>query len=142
MLAQNRWKCAAALGWSLLGVALLAGAEKSDDLRARRLVIEDDAGRSRIVLQTTRGQPSVTLHDAADVPRLVLMLTENGQVALGMNDARERACVALGVGEKGLSGLKLNGTDGAGEITMGVVGGSAMIGVRGSGGVNSLTSPP
>lgn len=55
----------AAAGWMLLGVVLLAGAGKTGELRAKRLVIEDDQGRERIVLDVRDGVPRIVIKDAS-----------------------------------------------------------------------------
>ena len=57
-------KLLAVAGWSLLGVVLFAGAGDKGELRLKRLVIEDDQGRERILLQMAGGDlPTIIIKD-------------------------------------------------------------------------------
>lgn len=51
------------LGWVVAGVILLVAATRpaSDETRAKRLVIEDEQGRPRIVVETFADQPRIRM---------------------------------------------------------------------------------
>lgn len=70
-----RYRLLAVAGWTVVGVALLAGAGDRGEIRARRVVIEDEDGRERIVLQESKGVPKISVLGSDGQPRIILAVT-------------------------------------------------------------------
>lgn len=73
-----RWKIAAVAGWLCVAVGLLLGAEKGRDGRFRSFVIEDERGRSRIMMDADDGEPSISLLNENAEVRCSLHLGKTG----------------------------------------------------------------
>jgi hypothetical protein len=100
VLNVNRWKWSAVLGWSVVGVGLLMGADDAGETRLKRLIIEDDAGRERISLEMVGDQPTIAMSDARGNLRLLMCLGEGGEPSIRLNDAKNKRRVLLHVWDK------------------------------------------
>jgi hypothetical protein len=108
----------------LMGSALLAGFSQAtpaqESLRARNLIIEDSAGRPRIVMgapipdRNAAGNPraGLIINDAAGVERFGLGLQESGRLVVGLDaplgkgDDRNRERITLVADENGGSYIR------------------------------------
>ncbi len=91
-----RYKLTGALGWVVAGVVLLAGAGDRSEVRARRLVIEDEKGREVMTLSETNGRPHICLYGESNSPRVLLGVSENVGPYITIRGDR-KAFINLGV---------------------------------------------
>ncbi len=99
---RSRWLLAA-LGLGLAALALvwaLAGGAPGAEVRARRLVLEDDEGRERATLEMGAYGPRLRLLDAAgqDRARLAVIADDSG---LSLADENGKFCALLRVSKEG-----------------------------------------
>ena len=65
-------------GWFVAAVVLVLGAGRSEEIRAKRLVIEDANGKERIVMEVADGHPTIDIKTATG--------SANMRLGLGPND--------------------------------------------------------
>ena len=99
---RTRWMLVT-LGLGLAALALvwaLAGGAPSAEVRARRLVLEDDEGRERATLEMGAYGPRLRLLDAAgqDRARLAVIADDSG---LSLADENGKFCALLRVSKEG-----------------------------------------
>ena len=94
------------------------GAAVVNEVRARRLVLVDAAGRERAVLRMVEDAPGLVLRDAAGKTRAVLDVDEDGP-GLALFDAAGKGCAGLGVHKDGPV-LRLFDVDGKTRAGLGV----------------------
>jgi len=91
-----------------------AGRAVADEVRARRLVLVDDEGRERAMLDMDEDAPVLCLCDEAGEVRAALGVNEDGpRLYLLDPDAASEACAVLGVDK---NGPQLNLYDAAGKV--------------------------
>ena len=118
---ENRqWKRLASLAVALLGTVILVGATVSkkskvpDELRAKRIVLVDDAARDRAELSVmTDNRPGLVFSDEAGKPRLMLYLSQYGEPTLSFADTGGRRRIVLNLD---LYGTLLQFADEAGKL--------------------------
>jgi len=123
---RNRWVLGAvalALGvWLVAGTfgPRTAGAQDGgapvNEVRAKRLLLVDDAGKIRAMLTMTPAGPALVLYDAAGNPRVALDVNADGS-GLALSDAAGKIRAVLRVDADG-SGLALR--DAAGKPRAGL----------------------
>lgn len=116
----RQWKCLASLAIALLGMVILVGATVSkkgkvpDELRAKRIVLVDDAARDRAELSVmTDKRPGLVFSDEAGKPRLMLYLSQYGEPTLSFADTGGRRRIVLNLD---LYGTLLQFADEAGKL--------------------------
>jgi hypothetical protein len=113
------WKRLLSMALVLLGMVMLLGAAASKktqspaELRAKRIMLVDDAAKVRAELTVMAdNQPGLILADDAGKPRLMLSLTRYGEPTLSFVDSGGTRRVVLSVD---LYGTLLRFTDDAGN---------------------------
>ena len=104
---------------ALVGLTARPGAQQAsiDPLRVRQLVVEDAAGRARLVLGPLDPPPStrgvgLRINDVNGIERFGLSLRDNGSVAMGFDappgtgDDRNRERINIGADEMGSAYLR------------------------------------
>jgi len=81
-------------GWFVAAVVLVIGAGRSEEIRAKRLVIEDEQGRNRIVMEVAdpkgNNVPVVRIKNAEGETRLLLWLgPKDAGSIIATNDDKE-----------------------------------------------------
>jgi hypothetical protein len=79
----------------LAGLVLLMAADKNGEVRAKRFVLEDEKGRSRIVMGFTDGDPDLTLYDASETERLSVSLAGGEPTVYFADTKRIRLTLAI-----------------------------------------------
>ena len=64
-----RQRAIALSGWMVAGLVTVAGMAGPNEVRTRRLVVEDSDGMGRVVIEVVGGKPTVRLNDAEGVRR-------------------------------------------------------------------------
>jgi hypothetical protein len=99
---NGQWKRWASLAIAVLGTVILVGATVSkkskvpDELRAKRIVLVDEAARDRAELSAMTGnQPGLVISDEAGKPRLLLYLSQYGEPTLSFADTGGKRRIVL-----------------------------------------------
>ncbi len=96
--------------------------KKKRELRARKFVLEDDAGNERAVL-TTEGDGTIMLRfkDSMGALRLFMGLTPDGTPRIGLNYAGGEGSIQLEANDElNTAGLVVTGPTGKAQIVLGV----------------------
>ena len=90
---MRRFNVSGLAGWFVAAVVLVIGAGRSEEIRAKRLVIEDGEGRDRIIMQFKNDHPAIEFRTATGDTHMMIWLNLKGEGQILTVDGEGKAHV-------------------------------------------------